>query len=164
VAKILILEDDATMSDWLQESIERDFVNMNPEVEVLESESEFVLQWVPQFEKSPKHPPDVIVIDIMLKWTSPARNQPPRPLDAIKGGYVRGGLRCFDLIRNHHLLSRSHVILLTILTKNDLDNVLSKEEREAFRRKLEHAELIHKEKDDGQAVLNRIGSALGRTR
>lgn len=137
MGRILILEDDNAMLQLLQGIIRRDLCDLNPnlEVEIVETESEFRLSWLPAFENGRKKRPQVFLIDVMLRWTDPSPNQPPRPPEVIEGGFMRAGLRCLDLIRKCSGLSESRVIILTALTKKDLDGLGAN---------LEGVDLLHK--------------------
>ena len=135
MGQILILEDDNSMLLLLEDIVKRNLTDLCPNVELIETESEFILNWMPEFEQGKRKKPDVFVIDVMLRWTDPAPNQPPRSPEAIEGGFMRAGLRCLDQIKQRRALSRSHVILLTALTKKDLD---------VLGAKLDGVELLHK--------------------
>src|ERR1051325_11089435 len=99
MGKILIVEDDETMATWLIKAIQQGLADLQPQIEILETESEFVLTWLPLFKRGAKKRPDAIVIDGMLSWTDAAPNQPARPPEVIEGGFARAGLRCYQLIQ-----------------------------------------------------------------
>jgi CheY-like chemotaxis protein len=149
--RVLILEDDSAMSEWLESAIHREMADLRPEIEVLETESEFVLKWLPEFDKGLREKPAVIVIDVMLRWTDPDPDQPPRPPEVIDGGFMRAGLRCLDLIRKHTTLSRSRVVLFTNLSKENLESIGGNADDVEF-----------VQKDDALVVLRRIRAALTR--
>jgi CheY-like chemotaxis protein len=149
MASILLLEDDPLTCEWLDNTIKSELSDLRPEIEVIETESEFTQNWIPEVSKGIRTPPDVIVIDIMLRWTDPSPDQPPRPPEVIEGGFVRAGLRCLDLIRKQPVLSQTRVILFTSLTPEDLN---------AFGGKPQEVLLV--QKDDQDAVLGRIRAAL----
>lgn len=121
--KILVLEDDYRTAESLEEAIASELAEFHPEVEVLGTEAEFVLNWLPEFKKGSKQRPDVIVIDVMLRWTDPAPAQPVPPPEVIEGGFARAGLRCYGLIQGEHALSRSKVILFTNLDEKDMSSL-----------------------------------------
>jgi hypothetical protein len=149
VGRILVLEDDSRMSDWLEASIHRELADLDPVIEIVETEAEFVLEWLPSFRQSLKAQPQVIVIDVMLRWTDPAPDQPPRPAEVIEGGFMRAGLRCFKLIRSSVALARTKVIFFSSLTEEDLESLGVACERCKF-----------VPKDDGQAILASIRAAM----
>lgn len=149
MANILLLEDDPLTCEWLEEAIRSKLWDLHPEIEVIETESEFAQNWIPEVSNGARKPPDVIVIDIMLRWTDPSPNPPPRPLEVIEGGFVRAGLRCLDLIRKQPVLSQTRLILFTSLTPEDLS---------AIGGKPQGVQLVLK--DDQNAVLEPIRAAL----
>jgi hypothetical protein len=149
VGRILVLEDDSRMSDWLKALIYRELADLDPVIELVETEAEFVLEWLPSFRQSLKAQPQVIVIDVMLRWTDPSPDQPPRPPEVIAGGFMRAGLRCFNLIRNNIALAHTKVILFSSLTSEDLASLGVTCEGCRF-----------VPKDDGRAVLASIRAAM----
>ncbi len=148
---VLILEDDASASGWLESAIRRELTDLASAIEIVETESEFVLEWLPQFDQGMKPQPSVIVIDIMLRWTDPAPQQPPRPPEVIQGGFMRAGLRCLESIRQRPKLLHVPVVLYTALTREDLFSLGGKPDGVQF-----------VQKGDGQAVLGPIRAALAR--
>jgi len=149
MARVLLLEDDPSTCESLKDAILSKLSDLRPEVEVIETESEFVQNWLPEVSKGARQPPHVIVIDVMLRWTDPSPNQPPRPPEVIKGGFSRAGLRCHELIRKNRALSQTRVILFTSLTPTDLDAIGGKPVGVEF-----------VQKDDEEAVLQPIRAAL----
>jgi len=111
--RILILEDDFSKSEWLKERIQSLRLSLSPKVDTLDNESEFLLQWLPAFEKRQKEAPVVILVDLTLRWTNPSPNPPPRPPEVIEGTFANAGLRCVQLIQQNAGLCRSRVILYT---------------------------------------------------
>jgi len=140
------------MLQFLEKVIIRDLSDLHPEIEPLETESAFV-DWLPLFDSGKKKRPDVVVIDVMLRWTNPHPEQPERPPDVIEGGFMRAGLRCLERIRANPKLIFSRVILFTVLTKEDLN---------ALGANMEGVDFLPK--TDGNLICNQIRAALGRSR
>jgi hypothetical protein len=65
--------------------------------------------------------PDLVVMDVMLRWASPRPGMPAPPDDVAAGGYYRAGLRCARLMLDDGRLRRVPVVLYTILERNDLE-------------------------------------------
>lgn len=65
--------------------------------------------------------PDLVVMDVMLRWSFPRPDQQPPPTDVVSGGYYRAGLRCARLMLDDARLRRVPVILYTILERSDLE-------------------------------------------
>jgi CheY-like chemotaxis protein len=65
--------------------------------------------------------PDLVLMDVMLRWASPRPGMPTPPDDVVAGGYYRAGLRCARLMLGDSRLRRVPVVLYTILERNDLE-------------------------------------------
>lgn len=65
-------------------------------------------------------PPDVVIIDVMLRWTDPSPNMPTMPQEVIQGGYHNAGLRCERRLRELPETANTPVILYTVLAEADL--------------------------------------------
>jgi len=65
--------------------------------------------------------PDLVVMDVMLRWASPRPGLPAPPDDVAAGGYYRAGLRCARLMLGDSHLRRVPVVLYTILERTDLE-------------------------------------------
>ena len=151
MGQILILEDDASMHALLEGIIHDELPDWK--VETLETEYEFRLSWLPWFDLGKKVRPDVVVIDVMLRWTNPSVDQPPRPPEVIEGGFMRAGLRCLELIRQRPALANTRLIFLTSLTKKNLD---------ALGANLDGVLLMHKDNID--QLVGQIRPVLGTLR
>jgi len=147
--EILILEDDPRMGDWLKQQLERRLGEDNCRIEILETESEFRQTWLDEYCGKRRPAPRVIVIDVMLPWTHPAKNQPARPLEVIEGGYIRAGLRCQAEIVKIEGLKNLPVILYTSLTQDDLNKL-----------KWEESDVLYVSKDDGEKIVDEVIKAL----
>jgi hypothetical protein len=65
--------------------------------------------------------PDLVLMDVMLRWASPRPDMPAPPEDVVTGGYYRAGLRCARLMLDDACLQQVPVVLYTILEHNDLE-------------------------------------------
>lgn len=111
---ILIVEDDHLYADWLQSVLEKHF--RGAEFRRIGTESEFRNG----IGEIAAHPPDIVILDIMLRWTRPSPNMPPMPSEIDEEGFYRAGFRCERLLREHEATKNTPVILYTVLEKNDL--------------------------------------------
>jgi hypothetical protein len=66
-------------------------------------------------------PPDLIIMDVMMRWTDPRPGEPPPPADVLMGGYRRAGIRCVNLLAREPALGTVPVIYYTILERSDLE-------------------------------------------
>ena len=111
----VVVEDD-----HLQESPLADHLaGMYPDavVETVTTEEQFRAQ-LPAMSAAV---PDLVLMDVMLRWASPRPGLPTPPEDVVAGGYYRAGLRCARLMLADSRLQHVPVVLYTILERNDLE-------------------------------------------
>ena len=65
--------------------------------------------------------PDLVIMDVMLRWADPRPDMPEPPEDVLSGGYYRAGLRCAQLMLDDPALRAVPVVLFTILERSDLE-------------------------------------------
>lgn len=65
--------------------------------------------------------PDLVIMDVMLRWTFPAPDAVAPPEEVATSGYYRAGLRCARLLGDDPRLSGVPVVLYTILERSDLE-------------------------------------------
>ena len=65
--------------------------------------------------------PDLVIIDVMLRWAFPRPDLPAPPADVAADGYYRAGLRCARLMLDDSRLRGVPVVLYTILERSDLE-------------------------------------------
>src|SRR5689334_5119881 len=111
---ILLVEDDYTQAQWIRDTLEDAF----PGVEVSHIETEFRFRsGLPMITQTP---PDIVILDVMLRWDDPGPNVQPAPPDVAAEGFYRAGLRCQKLLGQSDLTSTIPVILYTVLERADL--------------------------------------------
>jgi hypothetical protein len=112
---IVIVEDDhlqeAPLQDYLSGTI------TDAQIETISTELEFRTR-LPVLRK---RIPDLVVMDVMLRWTFPAPDAVAPPEDVASSGYYRAGLRCARLLADDPQLCGVPVILYTILERSDLE-------------------------------------------
>jgi CheY-like chemotaxis protein len=110
---VLIVEDDYLQADWLGQIL-RDQLS-GVEIELIRNEQRFY-DWLESLKSSP---PDLVILDVMLRWTDPGSGI-SAPEEVMKGGYYRAGLRCEKLLRQKERTRSTPVILYTVLEALDL--------------------------------------------
>lgn len=119
---ILVVENDFLQYDWIRESLKRSFLSPD-NVEIIRTEREFYSK----FDEIAEDPPAVIIMDVMLQWTTPSENlemeKPPDPV--LKGGHQSAGLRCERKLAADPRTKDIPVILYTVLERADLEENLS---------------------------------------
>lgn len=111
---ILIVEDDHLQADWLHGILEEHF----PQAEIRWIQTEVEFQNA--INGLRKEPPDLVLLDVMLRWTDPAPNMivPPKEI-RDNGGFFRAGFRCERMLRQHEETKNVPVILYTVLEEYD---------------------------------------------
>jgi CheY-like chemotaxis protein len=112
---IVILEDDHLQEDLLKDQLQRAFPAAR--IDTVVTEQEFRTRLV-DFRRDQ---PDVIVMDVMLRWAFPSPKAAAPPADVASGGYQRAGFRCAELIFQDAALRDIPVIYYTILEGGDLE-------------------------------------------
>jgi CheY-like chemotaxis protein len=112
--RVLIVEDDYLQAQWLADKIAEQFSHVN----ISFISTEFELR--KRFGSLRTEPPDIILLDVMLRWTDPSPEMEPAPPEVREGGYFRAGLRCEQLISQAFETQEIPVILYTVLEEKDL--------------------------------------------
>lgn len=112
---ILIVEDDEPQYNLVKSGLERIRNFSNARIERIATELEFQIK----LNKIAENKPDVIIMDVMLCWTYPARYMPPSP-----GDIDRAGIRCEKMLANNDQTNDIPVILYTVLSIDDLKDEL----------------------------------------
>jgi CheY-like chemotaxis protein len=120
---ILIVEDDPSQSDFIQQSLRQEIVTPL-QIDLVETESGF-LEWL---EAGPTSIPDIIIMDIMLRWADPKpkgkRKQPPK--EVLEGNFYRAGIRCGMKLGEKEQTRKIPLILYSVINKNHLRYDLKK--------------------------------------
>lgn len=112
---IVIVEDDHLQEGPLEEYLTGAI--SGADIETIGTELEFRNRLPVLRERVP----DLVIMDVMLRWTFPAPDAVAPPEDVNTGGYYRAGLRCARLLADDPRLSGVPVILYTILERSDLE-------------------------------------------
>lgn len=112
---IVIVEDDFLQEEPMAQHLHAAFPEARIETVCTESECRAKL---PAYRQDP---PDVVIMDVMLRWASPSPNAPAAPPDVVEGDYFRAGLRCAELMSRDEKLRQVPVIMYTILERSDLE-------------------------------------------
>lgn len=112
--KILLVEDDHLQVEFLRRELQNSFSEAL--IRVVSTESEFRSR----FEEISQSPPDVIVLDVMVRWADPSSNIKERPEEVVRDGFYTAGLRCEELLARNPQTNNIPVILYTVLEPTDL--------------------------------------------
>ena len=112
---ILVVEDDHLQEGPLVDEINDAFPDGR--VRSIYTEREFREELTGLHREAP----DLVIMDVMLRWADPRPNSPDPPEEVACDGFYRAGLRCAELIAGDDELRTIPVILYTILEKDDLE-------------------------------------------
>jgi len=115
VPYFVVVEDDHLQEEPLAEHLRSVFGDAR--VETLSTEEEFRSR-LPALRVDL---PDLVVMDVMLRWSDPKPDTPQPPDEVLAGGYYRAGLRCAQLMTQTPQLRHVPVVLYTILERCDLE-------------------------------------------
>jgi DNA-binding response OmpR family regulator len=109
--KVLLVEDNKAFGDEIYQSLKRTF----REVVWLETESDFRAA----FDELAYNPPEVAIIDVMLRWDTPRREgMRPRPPDVPNTHSA--GFRCVQLLERDERTQAVPVVLYSVLDHADV--------------------------------------------
>jgi CheY-like chemotaxis protein len=119
--RILIVEDDYLQVDLIETALrkEPDFSPTKATIDRISTEKQFHTR----FEGIKNNPPDIIIMDVMLRWDDPAPNMEPPPLEIKREGFYRAGLRNEKKLASEEKTRDIPVILYTLLKDIDLEGM-----------------------------------------
>lgn len=109
--RILLLEDDYMQRDDIREALTK---ALGAQVDTITTESEFQHD----FDAIAGNPPDVAVLDVMVRWESPSRNM-FAPSDEVTKNPDQGGLRCARQLLDAASTKAVKIILYSVLPKEE---------------------------------------------
>jgi CheY-like chemotaxis protein len=112
---ILVVEDDHLQEGPLVDQIKDAY----PDGRVKSIYTEY--EFRDFLTKLRRETPDLVIMDVMLRWADPKPGNAHPPQEVLDGGFYRAGLRCAELIAGDDKLQAVPVILYTILEKDDLE-------------------------------------------
>jgi CheY-like chemotaxis protein len=123
--RILVVEDDHLQSDSTLHNLSREI----PGVSLIHIPTEF--EFRARFDEIVSSKPDVIVMDVMLRWDDPKPDLQIPP-DVAEGGFRRAGIRCKSLLAENEQTRDIPVIFYTVLdsaeVRQDIDDCYPKAE------------------------------------
>ncbi len=117
--RVVLVEDD-----YLQAELIRQWLNDTwPQIEIERVETEAAFR--NQIQVLSTRPPDVVIMDLLLRWSDPSHDfeQPP---DEVKAeGFYRAGLRCVELLRKNGATKHIPIILYSVLEQSGIEDELA---------------------------------------
>ena len=117
--KVLIVEDDPLQASYLKEQFENEFREV--EIFLIRSEKQFR----EDFKAIEDFAPDLIILDVMLRWMNPPLNMSSIPGDVEVEGFYRAGFRCLKSLIESQALKDTPVIIHSVLEKDELQEELN---------------------------------------
>lgn len=112
---ILIVEDDILQAEALEDSLRRNFNQV--EINKIGSESELREKLGLLKNESL----DLILLDVMLRWAEPTPEIKEPPLEVEQQGFYRGGMRCLKLLLESPEMRTIPVIVYSVLGRDDVE-------------------------------------------
>jgi predicted nucleotide-binding protein len=116
--KILIVEDDYLQAELIQEGLNAAFPGVD--ISHIKTESAFRSR----LKSIVDNPPDVVIMDMMIRWTDPLPDLPPAPPEVREEGHYRAGLRCQRLLAQSEATAGIPIIIYSVLEREDLQEDL----------------------------------------
>ena len=104
--RVLVVEDDALQAASIVDNLRAALSSAS--FRIVSSESAF---YTLVDELEPAIAPNVIILDLMLRWTQPSPDMPTPPQEVREDGPFRSGLRCLRLLRGSRYGGHIPVIL-----------------------------------------------------
>lgn len=112
---VLVVEDDKLQYEFIKRALERSTAFQSIQVERIVTESEFRRK----FEKIAERQPDVIIMDIMLRWTDPSPDMELPPKEIADQGFFRAGVRCEQMLANDSRTNNIPIMIYSVLDRED---------------------------------------------
>ena len=117
--RVLVVEDDRLQAESIEIALKRNFQSVG--VEIISTESEFCSR----LETLREDPPDVVLIDVMLRWADPAPDMPPPPTEIAQEGFFRGGMRCLRRLLETPETREIPVVVHSVLQRDDIESEIA---------------------------------------
>ncbi len=112
--KILLVEDDYIQEQAIVTAIKKKF----PDIQVSTICTE--LEFREKIDETLKNPPDMVILDVMIRWTDPGPGLDLEsiPAEVLEGGAYRAGLRCERIWEDR--LPRTPIVFYSVLEEKDM--------------------------------------------
>lgn len=137
--RVVVVEDDSLQAESIAEALQRSFRDLR--TELISTECEFRAR----VDALRSDPPDVFLMDVMLRWTDPTPDRLPPPTDVEQEGFFRGGLRCLQMILDAPEMNKIPVVVYSVLDREDVAREISAMPR--------HVLFLRKDSDERRLVM-----------
>jgi CheY-like chemotaxis protein len=116
--RILLVEDDLEQANAIETALHSHFSDLT----IWNLYDEYAFRCaLPSLRDDP---PDIVIMDVILRWHSTAPSFPPPPPDVREGGVYRSGLRCLAMLLKSSEFSKTPVVLYSALDRGNVSREL----------------------------------------
>ena len=113
--RVVLLEDDHFQAAYIADEVRWNFSDSH--VEQISAESEFRRR----FDGFTKNPPDLFVLDVVVRWSDPGPLVVPVPAEVRQSGPSRAGIRCQQMLAQNETTKSVPVVIYSILERADYE-------------------------------------------
>lgn len=114
---ILIIDDDPDQFKYINRELLKESSFPIEKIERITTELEFR----ERYEEIAENNPDIIIVDIMIRWTNLSRHMTPPPKEIEEDGFYRAGLRIINMLNEDARTRTIPIIVYSILNKEDIE-------------------------------------------
>src|SRR4051812_36572572 len=111
--RILLVEDDLVQAEFMRTYLE----DLLPGCTVQHVATELAFREL--FPSLQSSPPDLVVVDMMIRWSTPSSQVQPLPGDVARDGQYRAGRRCQELLASETATRDVPVVIYSVLERLD---------------------------------------------
>jgi DNA-binding NarL/FixJ family response regulator len=89
--RIILVEDEWLQEEFIHKAVRLAFAGRDVSIETISTE----LAFRERLDEIISNPPDLVIFDIMIRWTDPSEDMDDEPIDIEE----KGGLRCHTLLK-----------------------------------------------------------------
>jgi CheY-like chemotaxis protein len=114
---VLIVEDDPAQYELIKRQLQTTDLFSDAKISRIVTE----LQFYDQFEETATNKPDLIIMDVMLRWTDAAPDMRLPPSDIAVQGFFRAGVRCEQMLASDERTKEIPIMIYSVLEKKDIE-------------------------------------------
>ena len=118
--RILLVEDEYLFASVIRADVMEEFPSGTVKITILTTESQFNHRFK---EGVAAEPVDVVILDVMIRWTSPDQPE-PKSDEALAKGYYTAGIRCLEKLRARKDTAHVPVIIHSNLSREETEQKL----------------------------------------
>jgi len=143
--KIILVEDNHFFVQRIREDLFKKIKNLN----LVQIQTE--LEFRKNIENIISPTPDLIIVDVMLRWTNPSPSMELPPNEILEEGLFSAGIRCKEILLQHKINEEVPILIISALDDVVLDQEKLTMEKNVF---------FHEKNLNSKSLINRIISLL----